>query len=148
MKKLLKKVSKNPFRDLINKRLPGFTLTELLVVLCIIGILIALAVPSLMPMISKAKSTEAQMQLKHLHTLQKTYFYTNSKYARGFDEIGYEHPKLVTEEGTANYRIEIIQSSSNTFKSIATAVVDFDGDGVFNVWSIDQDGNLKEDVKD
>jgi len=27
-------------------------------------------------------------------------------------------------------------------------VVDFDGDGEYNVWEIDQDKNLKETVKD
>ncbi|GIK68924.1 MAG: hypothetical protein BroJett020_02190 [Bacteroidota bacterium] len=131
-----------------NKRIHAFTLTELLVVLCIVGILIALAVPSLMPMISKAKSTEAQLQLKHLHTLQKTYFYTHSRFTESFDEIGFEQQSLVSENGTANYKIEIVQSTHNSFKATATAISDFDGDGIFNVWSINQDGNLNEDIKD
>jgi type IV pilus assembly protein PilE len=135
-------------KSLMQRRCKAFTLTELLVVLCIVGILIALAVPSLMPMISKAKSTEAQLQLKHLHTLQKTYFYTHSKYAESLDEIGYERAVLVSEGGTANYRIEIVQASPNTYKATATAIADFDGDGVFNVWSVDVNGMLKEEVKD
>lgn len=36
----------------------------------------------------------------------------------------------------------------NGFKAQAVSVVDFDKDGVFNVWEIDQDKNLKETVKD
>lgn len=132
----------------IRKKLPAFSLTELLVVLVIIGILIMLALPVLMPLISKAKSTEAQAQLSHIYTMEKTYFYVHSKYSADFDEINYEHAKLVSEGGTANYKIEIVEAGINTFKARATAIADFDGDGIFNVWEIDQDKKLEEVTKD
>ena len=52
-------------RDMIRNRknLPAFSLPELLVVLVIMGILVLIALPNLMPLISRAKSTEAQQQL-------------------------------------------------------------------------------------
>jgi type IV pilus assembly protein PilE len=112
------------------------------------GILILLALPELMPLITKAKSTEAQVQLNHLYTLEKSYFYQNSKYSQLIDDVGFEQSKLVTENGKANYKIEVVEASTNSFKAIATSVVDFDGDGVFNVWEIDQNQNLKETTKD
>ena len=130
------------------RKIPAFSLTELLVVLVIIGILVLLALPNLMPLISKAKSTEAQVQLGHLHTLEKTYFYMYSKYSDDLEEIGFEQQKLVTEDGQANYLIEIVESSATSFLGRATAVVDFDGDGNYNVWEIDQDKKLKEVTKD
>ncbi len=130
------------------KRVPGFSLPELLIVLVIIGILVLLALPNLMPLISKTKATEAQLQLGHLHTLEKTYFYMYSKYSSDLDEIGFEQEKLVTDGGKANYQIEITNAGPTSFSARATAVVDFDGDGVFNVWEVDQDKNLKEVVKD
>ncbi len=46
----------------------AFSLTELLVVLVIIGILVLVAMPNLMPLISRAKATEAQQQLTFLHS--------------------------------------------------------------------------------
>jgi type IV pilus assembly protein PilE len=145
---LLAKHNADMKRINFNSRLSAFTLTELLVVLVIIGILVLLALPRLMPLISQAKSTEAKLQLGHLHTLQKNYFYMKSKYAPTLEEASFEQEKLVTDGGTANYRIEIIESSNTGFKARATSVTDFDGDGQFNVWEIDQDKNLVEVTKD
>jgi type IV pilus assembly protein PilE len=133
---------------MLEKRLSAFSLSELLIVLVIIGILVLLALPNLMPLISKAKSTEAQLQLSHVHTLQKTYFYMHSKYSNDLEEIGFEQEKLVTDGGKANYLIEIVHAEATTFTARATAVVDFNGNGTFNVWEIDQDKNLKEVTKD
>ena len=126
----------------------GFSLPELLVVLVIIGILVLIALPNLMPLIARAKATEAQQQLTSLHTLQQSNFYTYSRYSVSLDELGFEQEKLVTDGGRANYLIEIIEASEHGFKATATAVVDFDGDGIFNVWEIDEDKNLREVVKD
>lgn len=133
---------------MIKKRFNGFSLPELLIVLVIVGILVLLALPNLMPLISKTKATEAQLQLGHVHTLEKTYFYMYSKYSTDLDEIGFEQEKLVTDGGKANYQIEIVDAGATNFTVRATAVVDFDGDGNFNVWEIDQDKNLTETTKD
>lgn len=131
-----------------NFRLKAFTLNELMVVLVIIGILVLMALPRLMPLISRAKSAEAQVQLGFLHGLEQNYFYMYSTYTTNLEEIGFEQSKLVTEGGTANYRIEVVQAGLNYFVARATAVVDFDRDGVFNVWEIDQDKKIKEVIRD
>lgn len=47
----------------LKRKWQAFSLPELLVVLVIIGILVLIALPNLMPLISKAKSMEAQQQL-------------------------------------------------------------------------------------
>ena len=130
------------------KKLKAFTLPELLVVLVIIGILVLLALPRLMPLISKAKSTEAQVQLGHVHALQKGYFYMYSRYSQDLEEIGFEQEKLVTNDGTANYEVEVVSADAAGFIARATAVVDFDGDGEYNVWEINQDKKLTEVTRD
>ncbi len=141
---------KKRFKQLWQGTFPAFTLTELLIVLVIVGILILLALPVLMPLISRARSLEAKEGLKHLYTLQKTYFYEHSKYSGSLDEIGFQSEKLTTEAegGKANYRIEITGAAATTFSARATAVVDFDGDGQFNVWEIDQEQNMREVTPD
>ena len=124
------------------------TLFELMVVMLILGILASYAVPEFTPLISKAKSQEAKAQLKFISNLEKQYFFINSKYSIDLDEIDFIEPKSVKDGGTANYQYEIIEASTTNFTARAEAVVDFDGDGVFNVWEINQDGAPKEVVKD
>jgi len=135
-------------RPLSSARLKAFTLTEVLVVLIIIGILILLALPNLMPLITKAKSTEAKLQLQHLYTLEKNYYYEKSRYSKDLTELSFEQQKLTTDGGQANYRLEIIDATNTGFRARATSVVDFDGDGTFNVWEIDQNKNLLETTPD
>ncbi|AOM76525.1 type IV pilin protein [Pedobacter steynii] len=137
-------------RQLLKRRVKAYTLTEILVVLVIIGILVLLALPNLLPLITKAKSTEAKVQLEHVATLEKTYFYEKSRYSNDLTELGFIQEKLTTggKDGKANYKIEIVNATNNSFLARATAVTDFDGDGTFNIWEIDQDKNLKEVVAD
>lgn len=134
----------------LNNKVKAYTLTEILVVLVIIGILVLLALPNLLPLITKAKSTEAKIQLEHVTTLEKSFFYEKSKYTTDLAEIGFVQEKLTTDgkDGKANYKITIVNATDKGFLARATAVVDFDGDGVYNVWEIDQDKNLKEVTPD
>jgi type IV pilus assembly protein PilE len=143
MKKKLSNSGITPRRKVV-----ALSLNEVLVVLIIIGILVLLALPRLMPLISKAKATEAQLQLNHLYTLEKSYFYTYSKYTDDFNQLGFEQETLSADGGNANYLIEVIESSQEGFRARATSVVDFDGDGVFNVWEINEDKQLIEINKD
>ncbi|MEM8929511.1 MAG: type IV pilin-like G/H family protein [Bacteroidota bacterium] len=130
------------------RKIPALNLQETLIVLAIIGILLLLALPNLMPLISKAKSIEAQTQLKALYNSQTTYRYMYSKFTQDMNELDFVAPKTVKENGTANYRYEIITASDVSFKAKAEAVTDFDGDGVLNVWEIDESGNPKQLIKD
>ena len=132
----------------IKRQYRAFSLSELLVVLVIIGILVIIALPNLMPLISKAKAMEAQQQLGFLHSLQQSHFYTYSRFSESLDEIGFEQASLVNEGGNANYLVEIVEASEDGFVARATAVVDFDKDGTFNEWEIDENKNLRETVKD
>lgn len=138
------KIKKSDF----NKKIPAFNMQELLVVLVIIGILILIALPNLMPIIAKTKALEAQNHLVHLYGLQRNHFFMHSKYSNELKTIDFLPEQTVNSGGTANYEYEIIQANSKSFKAKAIAVTDFDGDGIYNVWEIDEHKNLKELVKD
>lgn len=130
------------------KQLKALTLTELLVVMVIIGILILLALPNLMPVVAQARAQEAKTNLAALRSSQQIFFMENANYANDITQISFEPPKLKSEGGTAMYRYEIVNASNSGFVARATAEVDFDQDGNINVWEIDQNNNLVEKVKD
>ena len=128
--------------------LKAYSMSEILIVLCIIGILIYLVVPNQTSVVTSAKSIEAQNMLSMIHSLEKSHFYRHSKYTSDFDELGFQEALTIDKGGQAVYKIEVIEASLNSFKATATALQDFDGDGVFNTWEINQDRMLKEIIKD
>lgn len=132
----------------LNEKHGGFSLTELMIVLVIIGILVLLALPKLLPVVTKAKTTEAKLQLKQLFTLEQAYKFERDRYSNSLSEIGFDQEKLVPQGGQARYKIEILSADEKGFAATATSVIDFDGNGVFNVWSVDQTGMIREKVPD
>lgn len=125
------------------------TLTELLVVLAILGVLLLIAFPVVKPLFSKTYALEAKTNLKHLSELQKVYYLEHMQYGEQFSRVGFEHAKLVHEsDGSAHYQIEILRADREGFKARATAVTDFDGDGAMNVWEIDHRGIPQEIIPD
>ncbi len=126
----------------------GFSMTELMVVLVIIGILTLLALPRFMNITTKAKMTEAKMALKQIHALEQAHFFEYDTYTTDLAAIGYEQNATVENGGTARYVLSIEVAEGPNMIAIATSVVDFDKDGIFNVWQVDQDGIVTERTPD
>jgi type IV pilus assembly protein PilE len=128
--------------------LKAFTLTEVMVVLVIIGILMLIALPNFTALFEDAHSLEAQTQLEHLANRQNMHYNKHFKYVDDFGALGFEAPKTVQEGGTAKFAYDIVKSDAVEFLARATAVVDFDNDGIFSVWEIDKEGNPARIVPD
>lgn len=68
----------------------GFTLIELMIVVAIIGILAAIAIPNFIRFQAKSKQSEAKTNLKAIFTAQKAYFGEKDKYQVNFTVIGFD----------------------------------------------------------
>ena len=123
-------------------------MTELMVVLVIIGILTLIALPRFMNMTTKAKTTEAKMMLRNTHALMQAYYFEHDQYTNDLVLIGFEQAPTVENAGTARYTISIEVAEGAEFIALATAVVDFDKDGQFNVWEVNQHGIITERTPD
>jgi type IV pilus assembly protein PilA len=127
----------------LHTRRGGFTLIELMIVVAIIGILAAIAIPNFLRFQLKAKSSEGKTNLAAIRTAEESYFaeygiyvssdpsppavgdnqkvtFVHAVPGMGFDEVGWE------PEGQVyfNYSCNI---SGNDFTAAAVANIDAEG---------------------
>ena len=68
-------------------RRSGFTLIELLIVVVIIGILAAIAIPKFSMTKGKSYTASIKSDLRNVATAQEAYFYENSTYATSHTQL-------------------------------------------------------------
>ena len=128
------------------RRPSAFTLIELMIVVAIVGILAAIAIPSFMRFQMKARAGEAKTNLAAIRTAQESYQAEHGDYlaqatqvpasapaprklawpasaAGGFGEIGW------APEGPVYYRYAVQASSVGGAQFTAEAIADIDGNG-------------------
>jgi|GEM_PF-82130 len=130
------------------KKLPGFSLTELLIAMVILSVLVLLALPKLYPLVTKAKTKEAQIALATVKALQESYKLEHDRFAGTLEDLGFVQEKTVSDGGNAKYVVSISSASETGYEAKATALVDFDNDGTFNVWVVNEQGQVDEKIPD
>jgi len=86
----------------------GFTLIELMIVVAIIGILAAIAIPNFMTYQAKSKQSEAKTNLGGIYTSALSYFGEFNTYAASAATIGY------APSGTPRYQYAYNAATVNT----------------------------------
>jgi type IV pilus assembly protein PilE len=95
----------------------GFSLIELVIVLLIIAILAAIAIPSYRKYVVRANRVDAQRALMDLAARQERVFYSKNAYASNLSDLGANSSVAGT-----NYTIAPPSASSTAFSISATAV--------------------------
>ncbi len=94
------------------------------------------------------RNSEARESLKEVYELETAYRAMFGHYTDNMHAIVYIQDTLVTEGGRANYLVSLLEVTDSTFTAAAVSVVDFDGDGQFSQWTVDETGTIKEIVED
>ncbi len=110
----------------------GFTLVELMVVVAIIGILSAIAIPNFKKYQSKSKTSEAKLQLAALYTAEVSFSTDFDVYATCLDTMGYDpSSNLDSRYYSVGFSAHLAAANSNAVANGADTCL-----GTTNFWYI------------
>ena len=128
------------------KNRQGFTLIELMMVVVIIGILAALAIPRFMTAGAKSKQAEAKEILKQVYTMERSYFVEHEEYCLNGVTADSDNPdafSVLAIEIMPPARYSYTIAVPNQFEFTCTATANIDDDDAIDTWRVDNTGTLQ-----
>ena len=123
----------------LRKKIKGFTLIELMIVVAIIGILAAIAIPNFLRYQAKSKQSEAKANLGAIFTSEVSYKSEHDTYTTRANLDW-------APTGTTRYAYSVTNATTTLFTSQATGNID--NDVAIDTWTIDQDRALNNPTND
>lgn len=105
----------------MKKQSDGFTLIELMIVLIIVGVLAAVALPAYQDYVRKARRADAMALLLDLQLTQEKYRANNVRYASTLSDMGVTSTYVTNQVSSSYYTINIA-AATNTYTLSAAAV--------------------------
>ena len=96
----------------------GITLTELMVVVVIIGILTAIAYPNYREFVARSKRNEARAALLQIATLQERFYLQNNTYTMDMTNLGFGAAACNVSD-TGSYNVCMDFANPNNFQATA-----------------------------
>ena len=120
----------------------GFTLTELLIVVVIIGILASISLPVMTKTIEKAKTAEAVANLNLIRIAEKSYFLENNRFTDEIGNLSIENPDI---EPSRSFMYSIPNANRHNFTARAQRIPN--APAPYNVYGyeISKDGIIYSD---
>ncbi len=101
------------------KGMLGITLMELMIVVIVVGILAAIALPNYRDYSARARRTEAKAALVRIANNQERFYLSNNTYTTDMSRLGFAAPGCnPSMEGT--YKVCVTAANANTFSATAT----------------------------
>jgi type IV pilus assembly protein PilE len=131
-------------RRLVRVGKPGFTLIEVMIVVALLGIVAAMAVPSFRRVMEQARVDNAAAGLRSIWAAQRVYRLDNSTFAADLPTLaagGLLESSLVSSTGSFVFQVTSV--STQTFTASATRVGSVVWTGAL---TIDQDGQISGSI--